>query len=157
MKDITENGVVYTVSDSYPEKPYKKIVKSAIIDNLQSAFLHCVMAGGDGMIPVGIVNNGTDVVQFTATLRESEDPNSSVVQYSKIWRTAIRDTDGRVYDLIKISMVDGVVVLDYHTDNSPAICSLDPEDLEETFQVDGNEYAIKVMGNTEFKVYRDFT
>jgi hypothetical protein len=132
------------------------VVKGAaeIIDRV---YLHISMAGGDGMIPVGIVNNSTDTIQFTATLRASKDPASEVVPYSKEWRIVVRDTEGKAYDVLKVAMAEGVINLAYNTMNPPAVCNIDPSDMTDLVELEGIQYALEILGDAEFKVYRDFT
>lgn len=120
-------------------------------------YLHLSMTDGDGMEPIGIVNNGTDTINVTAALRVSDDIGSPIIPYSKAWRIIIRESGNKIYDQIKVAMVNGVISFNYHTVGAPAICRIDPSDMTETFDIQGDQYLLEVLGNTEFKVYRDFT
>jgi hypothetical protein len=160
--DLTIKSVPFKPPENVPEGCVAHwngrwtVVKGAaeIIDRV---YLHISMAGGDEMIPVGIVNSGTDVIQFTATLRSSKDPDSNEVPYSKEWRIIICDTEGKVYDVLKVAMEDGVINFKYNTVNPPAICHIDPSDMTDLFEFEGVKYALELVGDVEFKVYRDFT
>ena len=131
-----------------------KIVEEGKQDNF--VFLHISFSGGDGMIPLGILNNGQDSIDVDITLRKDINPESDIIPVSGTWRIVIRNQDGQVYDIIRVTLTDGISKISYTTTNPPAICKVEEKDFEK-LRIDNNEFSIKIIGNPIFKVYRDVT
>lgn len=126
-------------------------------EKINNIYLNISMADGDEMAPIGIINDGVDTIQITATLRGGQEPAAPVIPYSKEWRIIIRDNENKIYDVVKVAMVAGVISFAYNTANTPAICHIDPADLADVFEINGEKYSLVLSGDVEFKVYRDFT
>ena len=120
-------------------------------------FLHVDISGGDGMNPIGISNNGTDTFQVTAALRNGIEAGSNIVPYSGEWRIIIRDSQGGIYDQVKVVMTDGILDFLYGTTNPAGVCSMNAADLTEIFEIGNMQYSLRLAKDVEFKVYRDFT
>jgi len=116
-------------------------------------FLHVTLTDGDGLKPIGIVNDGASKIHIVATLRKTSDSNSDVIPLSGKWRIPIRDDQGRIYDMILVNLVDGVAEFDYTTTHRPAVCKVDENDFE-TIEISGVKYKVKIVGDNNFKVYR---
>jgi len=122
-------------------------------EGLKEIFLHIDLSDGDGLSPIGIVNDGANSIHVVATLRQTSDPNSDVIPLSGKWRIPIRDDQGHIYDIILVNVIDGVADFYYSTTHRPAVCHIDEKDFE-PLSYNNELYLIKIVGNTTFKVYR---
>ena len=132
----------------------KKYVNGEFIDSNNYLYIHIGMADGDGLDPIGIINNGTDKITITATFRSGTEPNSSVITAvtGMSWRVSIRNNVD-IYDIIMIPFINGVATVNYTTTGLPGICSISESDLEQ-ITVGDTIYVLKIIGDTTFKVYR---
>ena len=117
-------------------------------------YLHLVMSGGDGGDPPGLANDGEESITVNATFRAGENADSDIITAVDITRRInIKDSSGNIADIVKVAFTAGVCQIDYTTTGVPGIYHLDEDDFIEKI----NGMGIKLLGDTEFKVYRDFT
>lgn len=123
-------------------------------------WLHIQLSGGDGIDPVGIETNTSPDIIGVATIRGSGNPASPVVQaFSGKWRVTLRQSDGRIYDVIAITFDKGVANFLYRrtraSKRGPGVVHLLPSDLEPVRY--GNAvYTLQLAGaEPVFKVYED--
>lgn len=142
--DIYRDGVFYK-----PESEGPQATPSYL-------FLHIALTDGDGIDPIGMINDGVDAISISAAFRETEDPASNILaMINGMWRVVIRDSDRLVYDIIGVNFVNGMASFSYKTTNRPAICKLHESDLNALPIVFGEtEYKIVLVNPVEFKVYR---
>jgi hypothetical protein len=121
-----------------------------------SLYLHINLTDGDGEEPIGILNDGIDSLHVNAIFRQTSESSSQILtMINNYWRVVIRDSDGLIYDIVKVTFVNGVADLYYKTTNKPAICNLLEKDLNEMPVIFNTiQYTIKIVGDTKFKVYR---
>ncbi len=122
----------------------------------KEVWLHVAITGGDGDDPPGILNDGTDALSITATLRATVDPASPVIPVSGTWRVTVRDDTGAIYDVVKVQMNAGVVSASYTTTSRPAVCELREQDFTPVPDPAGGEpYTVRLAGQAAWKVYRE--
>ncbi|GEM_PF-4165578 len=138
------DGVFYKPEEEAPATPESYL------------FLHINLSDGDGIDPIGMLNDGTDTISISAAFRETEDPASNILaMINGMWRVVIRDSDRLVYDIIGVNFVNGMASFSYKTTNRPAICKLHESDLNALPIIIGEtEYKIVLVNPVEFKVYR---
>lgn len=130
---------------------------------------HMSVTGGDGKVPVGIRNDGVDALVVTITARETEDPTSPIRPVNDNFRVDIKTEDGSVYDVVLVTFVNGVGVINYTDDNKKGnnLTVTIPENLRVSINNDGtvsvvtrgvtpegNIYSVYLIGSTRFVVYR---
>jgi hypothetical protein len=130
---------------------------------------HMSVTSGDGKIPVGIRNDGVDTLVVTITARETEDPTSPIIPISDSFRVDIKTQDGFVYDVILVTLINGVGVINYTDDNKKGnnLVVAIPDNLkvvinennsvsvvDRSFVPEGNIYSVYLTGSTHFVVYR---
>ena len=118
--------------------------------------LHITLTDGDGIDPIGMLNDGVDAISISAAFRQATDPASAVLtMITGMWRVVIRDSDNLVYDIIGVNFINGVASFPYTTTNRPAICKLHESDLNALPIIIGEtEYKIVLVNPVEFKIYR---
>ena len=118
--------------------------------------LHITLTDGDGIDPIGMLNDGVDAISISAAFRQTADPASAVLtMITGMWRVVIRDSDNLVYDIIGVEFINGVASFPYTSTNRPAICKLHESDLNALPIIIGEtEYKIVLVNPVEFKVYR---
>lgn len=134
----TESGGAWTVSIAPPN----------------NVWLHVAVSGGDGNDPPGILNNGSDALTITATLRATADPASPKIEVDGAWRITIRDDAGASYDMVKVQMTAGVVNASYTTTFRPAECELRESDFDPVTAGD-KTYVVRLAAPARWKVYRN--
>jgi hypothetical protein len=126
---------------------------------IQNVYLHVALSGGDGRKdPIGVENNGIEKLHANCTVRAGEATDSAIIDAipDKSWRILLRHNDGSEYETINVSMVSGVIAFDYYTKNiKTGLVYVDESALDEIFEIGGYKYRIKLVGDTEFKVYRN--
>jgi len=123
-----------------------------------NVYYHIELSGGDSMEPIGIVNDGAMSVDVVITARTGADPASPIFELinGKPWRVAMRNSDGMVYDIVKINFDNsGMAAFSYKTTGAAAIVSIDEKDL--SVLQDGVELQGHIVGDNSFKVYREIT
>jgi hypothetical protein len=150
---LLENGREYYVRGQYPDGRYEKIQTPMV--SVSELFIHLGMTDGDGREPLGIKNNGTDILGIVATFRQSADPVSPVIEAitGLSWRVTIRNEAGRIYDIVDVAFVNGVASFNYTTTGNPDICSIRESDFDQ-IELGGTTYVLKLVGDSTFKVYR---
>jgi len=118
-------------------------------------YAHVSLTDGDGMDPIGILNDGVDALHAVVTFRGGPSPDSDVITAitGLNRRITIRNTDGAVHDIVMVGFTNGVSEFHYSTEGAPGILQILESDFE-TLQVGETEYTIKLVGNSAFKVYR---
>ena len=145
------------------------------LPTIGDVYLHITLTDGDGKLPIGIKNDGIDTVNVFATFRQTEDPTSPVITAidNVEWRVTIREvtirevtdtnyipgmpisTTGPVYDIVNIIFIQGVLNFNYMTTNKAAICNIIEEDFE-ILTMGENQFKMNIVGDTTFKVFRQF-
>ncbi len=116
--------------------------------------LHVEISGGDGGDPPGISNDGVDSLSVSAVFRATEDSNSDIVEDVNITRRInIRDDKNNVANIIKISFAAGICNFSYATARAAGLFHIAQADFTEKI----NGVSIKLIGDTQFKVYEDYT
>lgn len=126
---------------------------------IQYFHIHVALSGGDGRNdPIGVANDGIEGLNVICTARQSADPGSPVIESlpDKTWRLLLRTEAGSAeYETISASMIKGVMSFTYKTNNPLAVLvKIDPNDMNETFELGGFKYGIRLVGDLQFKVYR---
>lgn len=148
---------------SYAEAEAFALSKVAEINSdragVQNIYFHIALSGGDGRNdPIGVENNGVEKLHVNCTVRAGEATDSAIIDAipDKSWRILLRHNDGSEYETINVSMVSGVIAFDYYTTNiKTGLVYVDESALDEIFEIGGYKYRIKLVGDTEFKVYRN--
>jgi len=145
----------YDIFDSFDENGMPVSVNKS--NRPINIYLHLNLSDGDGKEPIGIQNNGVDILTVTATFRYTEDPESDIITAidNVEWRVTIRSYPGDIYDIVNIEFVGGTLSLNYTTTNRPAICKISDEDFE-IIEMAGTKYKINLIGDATFKVFRQF-
>jgi len=127
-----------------------------VLDTRTPLYLHITLTDGDGIDPIGMLNDGVDAISISAAFRQTADPASAVLtMITGMWRVVIRDSDNLVYDIIGVEFINGVASFPYTSTNRPAICKLHESDLNALPIIIGEtEYKIVLVNPVEFKVYR---
>lgn len=147
----------YASAESYAVAQIQRIERERA--GIQYAYIHVGLSGGDGRNdPIGVANDGIEKLHVVCTARQSADPASPVIGAlpDKTWRILLRiAADATEYENITAAMLNGVMTFDYQTTNPLAVLiKIDPNDMNEIFEIAGYKYGIKLMGDLEFKVYR---
>lgn len=121
---------------------------------LPEVYLHFGITGGDGMDPPGIINDGADALTVDISLRGGPGAADPVIPVSGIWRVAVRDEGGDIYDVVKVAVAGGQATVSYTSSQRPAICKLEQRDLD-TVESGGVTYRVVLAGDTAFRVYRE--
>ena len=152
--DVTEASV--TKNHIYRDGVFYKPESEEPQTTPNYLFLHITLTGGDGIDPIGMINDGVDAISISAAFRGTEDPTSNILtMISGMWRVVIRDSDRLVYDIIGVDFTEGVSTFQYKTTGKPAICKLKEADLNAIPIVIGETvYKIVLANPVEFKVYR---
>jgi len=119
-------------------------------------YLHSAFTGGDEMDPVGIVNDGIDSFAAAFSLRHTDNPASDLYTINKVLRIAIRDMDHLIVDMVKLPFTSGTCGGNYTTTTQPGHYALHEEDFDVVI-LGGNHYKIKIVGDSNFKVYRNLS
>jgi len=150
--DVTELEEQPKEGWSYNSENQSFLTNEEVINYL---YIYLAMTDGDGRKPLGIKNDGIDSLGIVATFRQTEDPESVVIEVitDMSWRVTIRESSGSIYDIIDVIFTNGIASLNYVTTNKTSICDIKESDFEKiTFG--GTEYTLKLIGDTTFKVYR---
>lgn len=130
---------------------------------------HIEMTGGDGKIPLGIQNNGTDSIMVAVTVRETEDKESPIRSINDSFRVEIKAQDGTTYDVLLVTLTNGVGSVSYTDSGTKGdiLTITIPKDLFVTInesggisvvnrgsQHSGEIYSVHLIGDTQFVVYR---
>ncbi len=110
--------------------------------------LDITLSGGDGDTPIGIRNNGIDIVNIAYELKNNDGILAPV---DGSFRVVLRDSDELVYDMIKIDFVSGAGSVDYSTTFNPAIVFIDGQDLS----IPGLDVTITIEKDQYIKIYRE--
>jgi len=152
--DVTEKSVA--AGHLYQDGVFYKPEPGSPGETPNYLFLHIDLSDGDGIDPIGMLNNGIDTISIAAAFRETEDPASAVLTViNGMWRVVIRDSDNLVYDIIGVNFTNGESNFQYTTSNKAAICTIKESDLNAIPIVMGETtYKIKLVNPVTFKVYR---
>ncbi|WP_027360413.1 hypothetical protein [Desulforegula conservatrix] len=125
---------------------------------IQYLYAHVAFSGGDGRNdPIGVANDGVEGLNVVCTARQSADPGSPVIESlpDRTWRLLLRTSAGSAeYETISASMIKGVMTFTYKTRNPLAVMvKIDPNDMNEIFELSGFKYGIRLVGDLQFKVY----
>ena len=150
MINITEIDPRPGIGWSYVDEVF--VPPEPVVEN--NLYIHLELVG-DGRTPVGIKNDGVDILSVTATFRQTMDPLSTVIASvtDMSWRITIRDINNNIYDIVDVTFTDGVASFDYTTDNKANVCQISESDFEE-ITVGETTYTLKIVGDNTFKVYR---
>jgi hypothetical protein len=116
-------------------------------------WLHTNLSGGDEKTPIGILNNDTQTLTVSGTLRETNSIESNIVDVDDEWRILLRDSDGNIYDIFLVTFTNGITTFDYTTDLRPAVVIINESDFH-TIDFGGTDYTVKIAEEVLFKVYR---
>jgi hypothetical protein len=170
--EVSESTNRYVVEHSIGNDTFENLMEGSIftldgtglpvsiadIITIQDIYLHVTLTDGDGKDPIGIQNDGIDTMNVFATFRQTEDPLSSIITTidNQEWRVTIKDiTTNSIYDIVNIIFIEGVLNINYTTTNIPAICVILEDDFE-IITISEQQYKINLVGNTKFKVFRQF-
>ncbi|WP_027360338.1 hypothetical protein [Desulforegula conservatrix] len=147
----------FAEAEAYAVDQIARITKERA--GIQYIYAHVVLSGGDGRNdPIGVANDGIEGLNVICTVRQSEDPGSPVIEAlpDRTWRLLLRTSAGSAeYETISASMVSGVMSFTYKTTNQLAVLvKIDPNDMNEIFELGGFKYGIRLIGDLQFKVYR---
>jgi hypothetical protein len=101
----------------------------------------------------GILNNGKDRIDVVMSLRKGRHPESELVSVSDTWQLIIRNQEDQVYDIVEVEFINGVCEFSYQTDNIPAVCTINEEDLKRV-QINDDDYQVKIVNKPMFRIYR---
>jgi hypothetical protein len=107
------------------------------------------IAGGDGLTPPGITNNGVDfvLVKISVTMLDGTPAPMPDANY----RITIRDSANAEYDVISIPFVGGAASFNYRSDMRPATVRIDVNDLS----IPGVDVGFQIIGDNLIKIYRN--
>jgi len=108
-------GAIDLYEDIPENTPDPQAYAAAIVADLESTiqpppvdiYLHVDLADGDGRVPIGLKNDGSNWIQVVTAFREGPDPASAVLPISGAWRVEIRDHKGDIYDIILVTLRPG--------------------------------------------------
>lgn len=112
-------------------------------------YINVTLSEGDGIDPIGIVNNGTDYIAVSGSIKY----NNEIIPLTGSWRITIRGSDGNIYDIVLVSITNGEFSFNYTTTNKPEICSVKDSDFESII-FNNETYEVKLANPFVFKVYR---
>jgi hypothetical protein len=165
--EIDDSGNVLSLIFSAPEpepevepdpdqEPEEEPFYKPGIDYDAEIFLHVTLTDGDGKKPIGIQNNGTDSLNVSATFRTGDEQTDPIIDViNQEWRVTIREPKSRIYDIVNIEFINGILNFHYTTTNKPANCIINEDDFE-IVSLNEVRYKMTLIGDTNFKVYRDF-
>ena len=142
-----------------PEEDLVKIGDRLTYETRNYLYLHVALVGGDGRSdPIGIANDGVETINVVATLRQDEEVESSVLEsISGDFRIILRHSSGDEFSTIKVAMDAGVIRFPFKTTSSmTGLVNILSSDMTKTFSLDGKEYRLKIVGDTQSKVYENF-
>jgi len=116
-------------------------------------FLHMEMSGGDGMVPPGAGIGGNETIIINSSFREDRDPISPLVNITSKFRIPIRNSEGAISNVIKVSFTNGVMkTVNYKSKGSDeGIFHIDQKDF--TDEIAGK--LVELIGITTYKIYDD--
>lgn len=115
-------------------------------------FVTISMSGGDGRTdPIGVANDGREALSVGIAIK---DKTGATVPISGSWRITLRHEDGSVYEIIAVTITNGLASFSYTTTGRMGEVSINDYDLTEKFPINGKTYGLKVAGASKFKVYR---
>lgn len=110
------------------------------------------MSGGDGRTdPIGVANDGVEALVVGIAIK---DKTGATVTISGSWRITLRHEDGAVYEVLAVTITNGLASFNYTTTGRMGEVSINDYDLTEKFPINGKTYSLKVAGASKFKVYR---
>lgn len=110
------------------------------------------LSGGDGRNdPIGLYNDGTNSISVNIALKM---PDGSILPITKQYRIILRLCDSTKYEMLGVNIVNGQASFNYTTIGRTGEVYIEPEDMTETFNIDGTIYGVEVCGDCCFKVYR---
>ena len=115
-------------------------------------FVTISMSGGDGRTdPIGVANDGIEALSVGIAIK---DKTGATVPISGSWRITLRHEDGSVYEILAVTITNGLASFSYTTTGRMGEVSINDYDLTEKFPINGKTYGLKVAGSSKFKVYR---
>ena len=149
-----ENWKVTTITNASGAVTHTAKELTVDPSNETQLYYHMTISGGDNMEPPGIQNNGSDEVNVDVTVRVGpSDTDDIATTFAGPFRVLMRDSDGGVYDIIKIVFSAGTCNFDYSTTGDAAIVSLKASDLDNT--AGPVKLVANIVGDNEFKVFRN--
>lgn len=115
-------------------------------------YCHISMTDPDGFNPISIVNDGIEFIHVVLSFRESDDPNSVLLNVNT---DSIFKFNGQnfIYDTIVLSFINGETEFKYSTTDKVDVVEL--ECKEEKVMVGDKEYKILgYVGNQPITIYR---
>lgn len=120
-------------------------------------WLHVSIAGGDGEDIPGANLDDSNPLEISMVLRQTQDPASAVIQVNRSYRITVRDTDGVIYDVRRVVLVDGEVgPVDYSGNSHAAVCEVLESDFEPV-TVGATTYKVRLAQPVKFKFYQNLT
>lgn len=114
-------------------------------------YLSAVLTGGDGLSPLGVVNNGTSSISVALTI--SLTSGGTAAPLTGTWRVPIRDQNNNIYDIVLVNLVNGQATLAYTTTLLPAHCSVNQNDFS-VVTIGSTNYTVQLVTPITFIVYR---
>jgi hypothetical protein len=152
----TINGQPYKII-TYPNGRVDTIWNPAPAPAPNYLYIIGTVSGGDGMSPVGILNDGS--TSATIALIVSSSPSApTAVALSGTWRIPIRDSSGNIRDIILMTITNGVASLTYSMGSTaapamPGNLSILESDFGPVV-VSGVTYTLKLVNPLNLIVYR---
>jgi hypothetical protein len=118
-------------------------------------YIHIKMTDGDGMYPIGMINDGVSSINVQIIFRTGKSINDPIFteMTDKSLKIKFRNSLGAIYDSFLIPFISGVATFNYTTTNSPDTLSFQEYDFMPILFGE-IYYPMKVIGDTEFEVYR---
>ncbi|MBI9092716.1 MAG: hypothetical protein JEZ12_26165 [Desulfobacterium sp.] len=142
-----------------PAAEQEKIGDKLTYETRNYLYLHVALAGGDGRRdPIGIANDGVETINVVATLRQAEEIESTILEsIAGDFRIILRQNSGAEFSTIKVAMEAGVIQFPFKTTSSmTGLVNILSSDMTEIFSLGEKEYRLKIVGDTQFKVYENF-
>lgn len=119
----------------------------------QYIYLHLDITDGDGQVPPGIANDGTDYLTVTGAVRATAESDSPLVPISGPWRVTVANLDtGLPYTFLMLTLTSGQFSVRYSTTGAPARITIRDDDFA-PFEFAGQSYQVRVVGSPVFWVY----
>jgi hypothetical protein len=140
----------------------KKLLKDLLTINLgdvgvtpNNIYLHVDITGGDGRVPIGIKNNGTDSFSATITFKDGKtaEDNTITAINGIPYRVSIRNESEIVIDIVDVMFTSGVATMNYTTTMGPGVCHIDEQDFD-ILEMAGVSYKLRLVDPILWKVYR---
>lgn len=110
------------------------------------------LSGGDGLVPVGILNDGLASFNATITLKSKA---GAALPVTGPFRVPVRRMDGSIKEVVLVQFVAGVATCAYSSSGETGYYQIEERDFDPVAVAPGVSWPVRLSGDSRFKIYRE--